>query len=187
MKVKKYRNDREIRQKIKTIYEGAFPADEKAPFSLIMRRVKQGKAEILTAYENGGLIGFAYMVCHRNLAYLFYLAVDENKRGMGYGRKLIEAVKVRYAGKRIFLAREQLDKSAENYAQRVSRRNFYLKCGFSDLPCCIKEASVIYDVMGIGGNVSAKEYDALITSWAGRFLRKFVDMRIIEKRSYYVN
>lgn len=181
MKVKKYRHDREIRQKIKSIYENAFPNDEKAPFFLIMRKVKQRKAEILTAYENGELIGFAYMVCHGNLAYLFYLAIDENRRGMGYGRKLIEAVKVRYAGKRLFLAREQLDKSAENYAQRVSRRNFYVKCGFNDLPCHIKEASVIYDVMGIGGNVSAKEYDTLITSWAGRLLRKFVDMRIIEK------
>lgn len=181
MKVKNYKHDREIRQKIKTIYENAFPDDEKAPFSLIMRRVKQKKAEILVAYDNGEVIGFAYTVCHGNLAYLFYLAIDEKKRGMGYGRKLIEAVKVRYKGKRLFLAREQLDKSADNYAQRVSRRNFYVKCGFSDLPCRIKEATVIYDVMGIGGNVSAKEYDVLITSWAGRIMRKFVDMRIIEK------
>lgn len=181
MKVRKYKHDKEIRQKIKIIYENAFPADEKAPFFLIMRKVKQKKAEILTAYDNGELVGFAYMVYYGNLAYLFYLAIDENKRGMGYGRKLIEAIKVRYTGKRLFLAREQLDKSAENYVQRVSRRNFYIKCGFSDLPCHIKEATVIYDVMGIGGNVSAKEYDMLITSWAGRFLRKFVDMRIIEK------
>lgn len=181
MKVRNYKHDREIRRKIKIIYENAFPDDEKAPFSLIMRRVKQKKAEILAAYDNGELIGFAYTVCRGNLAYLFYLAVDEKKRGIGYGRKIVEAVKVRYAGKRLFLAREQLDKSAENYAQRISRRNFYIKCGFSDLPCCIKEASVIYDVMGIGGNISAKEYDALITSWAGRIMRKFVDMRIIEK------
>ena len=82
---------------------------------------------------------------------------------------------------RIFLAREQLDKSAENYAQRVSRRNFYLRCGFEDLPCCIKEGSVVYDVMGIGGIVTAEEYHKLIKPWAG-FLLKIVDMRIIEKQ-----
>ncbi len=180
-KVKKYKPDREIRHEIKRIYESAFPDEEKAPFFLIMHKVKTKKAEILTAYENGEFVGFAYMVCYRDLVYLFYLAVDENKRGRGYGRKIIEAVKVRYVGKRVFLAREQIDKSAENYEQRVSRRDFYIKCGFHDLPCCIKEASVIYDVMGIGGNVSAKEYDALITSWAGKILRKIVDMRIIEK------
>lgn len=180
-KVRKYRHDKEIRREIKRIYESAFPDDEKAPFFIIMHKERTKKAEILTAYENDEFVGFAYMVCYKNLAYLFYLAVDENKRGKGYGRKLIEAVKIRYSGKRIFLAREQLDESAENYAQRVSRRDFYVKCGFRDLPCCIKEASVIYDVMGIGGNVSAREYDALITSWAGKILRKIVDMRIIEK------
>ncbi|MCM1133069.1 MAG: GNAT family N-acetyltransferase [Ruminococcus flavefaciens] len=180
-RVRKYKNDRKIRREIKRIYESAFPADEKAPFFLIMRKAELKRAEFLVAYENGEVIGFAYTVCHRDMAYLFYLAVDENKRGRGYGRKIIEAVKVRYAGKRIFLAREQLEKSAPNYSQRVSRRNFYLKCGFRDLPCCIKEASVVYDVMGIGGRISAKDYDELITFWAGKFLRKIVDMRVIEK------
>lgn len=180
-KVKKYKPDCKIRCEIKRIYESAFPDDEKAPFFLIMHKVRTKKAEILAAYVDGEFIGFAYTVCYGDLAYLFYLAVDESKRGRGYGRKIIEAVKVRYSGRRIFLAREQLDESAENYSQRVSRRNFYVKCGFSDLPCCIKEATVVYDVMGIGGNVSAKEYDALITSWAGKILKKTVDMRIIEK------
>lgn len=180
-KVTKYKHDKKIRSEIKRIYDSAFPAEEKAPFFLIMRKAKMRKAEFLTAYEDGEFVGFAYMVYYKDMAYLFYLAIDENKRGRGYGKKLIEAIKVRYAGKRIFLAREQLDKSAENYEQRVSRRNFYLRCGFSDLPCYIKEATVIYDAMGIGGNISVKDYDELITSWAGKMLRKIIDMRVIEK------
>lgn len=169
------------RSAVKKLYLSAFPADERAPFFLLLMRAKAGKADILTAHDGKIFIGFAYVVRWKNLVYLFYLAVDENKRGMGYGRKIIEAVKSRYKGSRIFIAREQLDKSAENYAQRVNRRNFYIKCGFRDLPYCIKEASVIYDVMSVGGIVRPAEYNALITSWSGKILKSFVDMKMIKK------
>ncbi|MBO5343264.1 MAG: GNAT family N-acetyltransferase [Ruminococcus sp.] len=166
---------------LKKLYISAFPMEERCPYFIMMNREKRGKSEMLVARDKGEFIGFAYMVCDQKLAYLFYLAVDDSKRGQGYGTKIIEAVKKKYNGMRIFLAREQLDKSAENYAQRVSRRNFYIRCGFEDLPCCIKEGSVVYDVMGIGGIVTAEEYHKLIKPWAG-FLLKIVDMRIIEKQ-----
>lgn len=169
------------RKKLKKLYLTAFPAEERAPFFLIMSKAKSGKGDMLAAYDGEEFIGFAYMVCYKDLAYLFYLAVEENKRGKGYGGKILKAVKEKYSGNRIFLAREQLDESAENYTQRVNRHNFYLNNGFTDLPCQIKEANVIYDVMGIGGTVSAAEYEALITPWVGRLLRKIIDMRIIEK------
>lgn len=174
-------------KKLKKLYLTAFPAEERAPFFLMMLKARQGRAEMLTAKINGKFVGFVYMVCHRDLAYLFYLAVADRLRGKGIGGKIISAVKERYRGRRIFLAREQLDQNADNYAQRVSRRSFYLRCGFTDLPCMIKEASVIYDVMGIGGNVSAEDYDRLISSWTGRLMRKIVDMRIIEKGGENVN
>lgn len=174
-------------KKLKRLYLTAFPAEERAPFFLMMMKTRHGRAEMLTAKINGKFVGFVYMVCHEDLAYLFYLAVADKLRGKGIGGKIIDAVKERYSGMRIFLAREQLDETAENYAQRVSRRNFYLRCGFTDLPCMIKEASVIYDVMGIGGSVSAEDYDRLISAWAGKLMRKLVDMRIIEKGEQNVN
>ncbi len=169
-----------IQRQCKKLYLTAFPKEERAPFWLIRSRAKSGRAEMLAAYDENEFVGFAYMVCHKDLTYLFYLAVMENMRGKGYGSKILEAIKSRYRGKRIFLAREQLDKTADNFAQRISRHQFYRRNGFEDLPCQIKEASVVYDVMGIGGNVSAEEYDALISSWAGKFLTKIVDMKIIE-------
>ncbi len=169
---------------LKGLYIRSFPAEERAPFFIVLNRVKRGTAEMLIAKENGVAVGFAYMVCNENLAYLFYLTVDDTKRGKGYGTAIISALREKYRGKRFFLAREQLDKSAENYAERVNRRNFYLKCGLEDLPCCIKEGTVTYDVMGIGGNVTAEEYHDLIKDWAGLLL-KIVDMKIIEKGEDY--
>lgn len=169
------------RKAFRNLYLSAFPKEERAPFFLILSRLKTGKAEVLTAYENEKFIGFAYMVCYQDLAYLFYLAVDESIRGKGYGTQILTDLKKHYPNRRIFLAREQLDKSAENYDQRVRRHMFYQKNGFTDLPCQIKEASVIYDVMGIGGNISAQEYEKLMTAWAGKLLSNMIDMRMIEK------
>lgn len=173
--------DKSDRKQLKRLYLSAFPFEERCPYFIMMNREKKEKSEMLVARDNGEFIGFAYMVCNEKLAYIFYLAVEESNRGRGYGKKIIAALKEKYRGRRLFLAREQLDKSAENYEQRVNRHNFYLKCGFEDLPCCIKEGPVVYDVMGIGGNVTAEEYHSLIKDWAGIML-KIVDMKIIEKQ-----
>ena len=57
-----------------------------------------------------------------------------------------------------FLALEQLDKNADNYAQRVSRSKFYQKNGLQKLCISIKEGNVMYDAMGFGGEVKPEEY-----------------------------
>lgn len=165
---------------VKRLYKSAFPKEERAPFYMLKRRAIQGRGELLIARKDEKLIGFAYLLTYRDLVYLFYFAIHEEVRGSGYGSRILQTLKDRYAGKRFFLAREQLDKSADNYDQRVQRHGFYLKNGLSDLPIRLKEGNVVYDVMGVNGNVTAKEYDELITSWSGRLIKKLVDMRIIE-------
>lgn len=171
---------REDYRQIKELYLTAFPDDERAPFFLIRLRAMQGRAEMLTAKEGAEFIGFAYVVTDRDMVYLFYFAIDSGKRGSGNGSQVLKLLKERYAGKRFFLAREQLDKQAENYEERVRRHQFYLKNGLSDLPNRIQEASVIYDIMGIGGSISAAEYDRLIRRWSGWLLKKMIKMQILE-------
>lgn len=178
IKLEKY--DKKYRKKLKKLYLTSFPAEERAPFFLMLHKTKKGRSDMIIATENGEFAGFVYMVCHLDMAYIFYLAIDESKRGKGLGGAVLEALKSKYCGKRIFLAREQLDSSSKNYAQRVSRRNFYCRCGFEDMPCKIKEGAVVYDVMGIGGKITSGDYDQLIKMWAGKMLLKIVDMKLIE-------
>ncbi len=166
--------------KVKALYKSAFPREERAPFFLMKRRAQSGRGQLLIARDGGMFTGFAYIICHLDMAYLFYFAIVQGKRGAGYGTRILKELQEKYRGKRLFLAREQLDESAHNYEQRVKRHEFYLRNGFEDLHCKIKEASVVYDVMGIGGGISAQEYEALISSWSGRWVRRLVDMRIID-------
>lgn len=160
------------------LYLTAFPKEERAPFFFLMARARRGKGRLLAALDGERFAGLAYIVTLDDMAYLFYLAVEEELRGQGAGGQIISALKELYPQSRIFLSREQLDENAENLPQRIARREFYLKNGFCDMGACVQEAKMTYDVMGIGGKVSPQEYDRLMTSWSGRLMRFFFTMRL---------
>lgn len=170
--------DKDIWKKLKKLYIGAFPANERAPFYMLKKRAKQGRGEMLAAYDNNELVGMAYIIGDTDLGYLFYFAIMPELRGKGYGSKILSLLRERYSGGRLFLAREQLDKSADNYSQRVKRHEFYLKNGFADLNATIREAGVVYDVMITNGKVSPQEYADLMLSWAGKLMCKIVGLEL---------
>ena len=167
-------------RKIKKLYKTAFPKDERAPFWLLTKRAKSDCADFWALYDGEEFIGMAYVVRYEALAYLFYLAIDDGKRGKGYGTKAITELKARYGGGKLFLALEQLDESAPNYEQRLKRHAFYESCGLHDLPHKIKEASVVYAVMGFGEAVEPEEYEEMMKRYLGGFLYKTVDVRMID-------
>lgn len=164
---------------IKRLYKQAFPPEERAPFAMLMR--KAVKADFFALYDNEKWLGLAYIVSRGKLAYIFYIAVTPEQRGKGYGTEAMKALIEYYKDCRLFLALEQLDKSADNYEQRVKRHEFYKHCGLSELPYKIKEGNVIYDIMGVGGKVEPEEYRELIENYLGWFMKRLVDMRIIKE------
>lgn len=165
---------------VKKLYLSAFPREERPPFFMLKSGVKKGSGDFFVAKDGEIFVGFAYIVTHADLAYLFYFAIDGGLRGKGYGSAVLTELKEIYKGKRFFLAREMLEPDAENYSERVKRREFYLKNGFTDLPVKIKEASVTFDVMGVDCSVKKEEYDEMMTAFCGKLIRKLVDMRMIE-------
>ncbi len=166
---------------IKRLYVSAFPKEERPPFFLLRRGLKRQGGQLLVAKENDQFLGFAYLIGTEVLGYLFFFAMEENSRNLGYGSEVLRLLKESYCGNRLFLARETLDQSAHNYAQRLRRHGFYLRNGFVDLPCQIQEGPVVFDVMGIGGEVSAQEYADLMDTWGGKWLRKVIPMKMITK------
>ncbi len=165
---------------IKRLFISAFPKEERPPFFVLSTRAKRGKGDLLIAKEGDDFVGFVHVVSYAKLSYLFFLAVDESLRGMGYGTKIIDAVKERYRGNKIFLARERLDEQCDNMQQRLNRHKFYLKNGFCDLKCRIVEGGVMFDAMSIGGEITNKDYTDLIDAWCGKFTRKRIGMYVTE-------
>ena len=164
----------------KRLFFSAFPPEERPPYFFLKWTLKRGKGELLIAKENNQFIGFIYLICYLDMVYLYFFAVDETLRGSGYGSKILQLVKERIYGKRIFLAREPLDTHADNAQQRSKRWEFYKKNGFMDLPIKIIEQNYVFDVMSIGGNISSADYNALIDNWCGKALRRCFKMKMQE-------
>ena len=169
------------RRAMKAIYLEAFPREERAPWFLIIRRTAQPPGDFWGLYDKSDPVGMAYVINGAGASYLFYFAIRSDCRGRGYGSEALERLKELYAGSRLFLALEQLDPTAENYAQRVKRHAFYEKHGLTDLPYRLKEASMVYSLMSAGGTVYPQDYRELIDRYTGPVVKRFYEMRFLEE------
>lgn len=166
--------------KIRALYREAFPPEERAPFTLLRRRAKQGRGTLLVAVDRGVFCGFFYVLDDDELAYIFYFAVAKEERGRGRGSEMLTLLRRYYSGKRLFLALEAPDEAASNAKQRLRRWRFYERNGFVQLPGHIKEGSVLYDVMGMGDSIGAEEYARLVRHWCGKWYQWFVDLKFFD-------
>ncbi len=164
----------------KALYSRAFPDDERAPFLMLLLKSRRKSVDFWSVSCEGQWAGFIYVVNSADLSYVFYLAVTEEQRGKGIGSGILKSVQQLYKGRRLFLAIEQIDEDSENYQERVNRKNFYLRCGFKELHRKLREGVVTYDILGIGGDVTAKEYKKLMTDYAGKVLSRVFTMEFVD-------
>ena len=174
------RADRRDRERLRALYEEAFPPEERAPFKRLVRRARGGRADFWSLYDGDEWAGMAYVLTRADLAYVFYLAVDAGRRDRGAGSGAIAALRDRYPGRRMFVGLERPDPEAENSEQRERRRAFYARCGMEELPYTLIEVGVEFMMMGFGGPVEPEEYRAMADAWLGWPLRRFIDMRIVK-------
>lgn len=164
---------------LKHIYNEAFPTDERAPFRILLKKSARGNVDFLAFYDGSTLVGMSYQLCRGEFVYLFYLAVSDALRGHGYGSEILQALKELYPGKSIFLSMEQLDPNAENYAQRLKRRDFYEANGFHMLGRKVREWTVVYELVGTDNRIDAATYKKMMGDYMGIF-RYIVKTEFIE-------
>lgn len=143
---------------IRQIYLEAFPKAERKPFFTVMHSVKKGKAQLLAAVEKDTLLGFVVIIPYRNMAMVDYLAVSGKIRSHGTGSKIMQEVCRRFFDKKIVLLIERLDDTAENKEQRIARRKFYFKNGFTSSDIYTTGYSGNMEILNYGGTVSPQEY-----------------------------
>ena len=144
--------------KIYLLYRTAFPRSERKPFSIITMMQAQGKTDIWYARENGRFLGFATTINDENLILLDYLAIRKSARGKGYGTDFIYKMYDIYQGKGFFVEIELVDESAENYEERLKRKQFYLACGMEDLHVAASVFRVPMELLGKNCSLTFDEY-----------------------------
>ena len=146
---------------VKKLYLTAFPAVERLPYFPLVLNAHRRLANFYAYYDKDNFVGLVYLLENEEVIYLFFLAINPNIRSRGYGSAILQDIR-NLAGKRpIILAMEPLDKTAENYHQRVKRVAFYEKNGFNITDYYYHEGTEVYQVMATDASLNIQVVEKL--------------------------
>lgn len=158
--------------KIYFLYRSSFPRYERKPFSVILDMQKKGKTDVWYIEKDSKFIGLATTINGDDLILLDYFAVSKKLRGKGLGTKILKALRNIYPDKGFFLEIELPISDAQNFKERIRRKNFYLSCGMSEMNVQVKLFGVDMELLG---------YDCQLTFDSYReFYRKNYTEKVIE-------
>ena len=152
------------------LYVEAFPEYPRIPVWLLQYKVKKGTAAFDILYDNDTWIGLLYTTTYKDIVFVQLLAISPTCRSSGYGSKVLDSLRDNNVGKRIILNIEELDEQAENNKQRIRRKTFYEKNGFTSSGYIVNEYGERYEMLILGGKISKEEIDATYKNFLGFFL-----------------
>jgi len=166
--------------KVLDLYKHAFPGAQRIPSWLLRYKLKNGKAGFSILYDQGSWIGFIYATEYKDIVFIQFLAIHESCRSNGYGSKVMASMANKHLGKRIVLNIEELDSQANNYQQRIKRKAFYEKNGFSTSGFIIHEPAERLEMLILGGKINKQEIQAMYNSLFGKFIGLFLKPKVIK-------
>ena len=140
------------------LYQKAFPASEKKPFSVIIKKFREGKSHIWRFTRQGKFAGIVITINGENHILIDYLAVDRKQRGTGVGSEILMLMRSQYAGKGVFLEIESIYEECDNKAERIRRKHFYEKCGMESMEVFVWLFGVKMELMGFDCKISYEDY-----------------------------
>lgn len=170
--IKEAFEEKEIEQ-IRLLYESAFPASEKKPFSLILEKRATGSVEIMTIEdEKKRFRGLLITILHKDMVLIDYFAIDEAYRGMGIGSDVLKHFTTRYAKKRVCLEIEStMSEQIEDYEIKIRRKGFYWKNGLKPMGYLVDLFGVEMEIMSFKCEVSFEEYHEMLVHVYGEGIR----------------
>ena len=155
---------------LRALYESAFPREERIPWEDLLRLVEEMPLEFAEYRDGEELLGITIVYPRPRLSWFWYFAVPEEKRGRGIGQRILSALLVRYEGRSAVLDMEDpAQPGAPNAAQRLRRRDFYLRNGFRETGVGKTFGPVAMTMMLKGEDTFAmSDYDTLLSE-----LRRF--------------
>lgn len=166
---------RNYKRQIKNLYRSAFPANERAPLFILFKRTDNGRDSFRAVVDDDKFVGLVYTISTAKLVYVFFLAVEEEMRGKGYGSKILEQLKQKYSDKTVCLMIEDPEeKKAENIDERINRLKFYERNGFERLHIKINEAGVNYELLGTDTSVTQADFLNMMKDYLGSLLFRII-------------
>lgn len=170
MKVISFKTDNTIRKDIEPLFTSAFPKEERPEADYYFASFNKPINELYGFYDNDEFVGFTSVTLYKDICYIFFLAVQDDKRGQGYGSQILNELKRIYAQYVLLLCYELVDPSYKDYEYRKKREQFYLHNGFRKNPLITNEFGVIFQTAVIGDrDVTIEEYKQIFKNGFGEF------------------
>lgn len=155
--------------RIRRLYKEAFPKYERKPFSIIKNMSKTEKTDLWYFEDGEGFAGLAATINGADAVLIDYLAVVKRRRGGGVGTEMLSALLEHYSDLGVFLEIEEIDPTAKNNAERVRRKEFYLRQGLVPMDTHVKLFGVDMELLGVRCHLDFDEYrDFYLTNY-GKF------------------
>lgn len=142
---------------IESLYQRAFPDNEKRPLSPLLQDLSES-SEVIAFYDNNLFCGFACLLTYRDITHIIYFAIEDTLRGKGYGSAALKAVSDMKKGKRIIVDIEVKKENAFNNEQRIKRKYFYLHNGYTESGVKYNWRHESYEILVRGGTLSKKDF-----------------------------
>lgn len=143
--------------KFKALYRKAFPRKERVPIRFLMNKDMDGTLN--ACYDAEIFCGFYSTLTFGNITHILFLAVDDTHRRCGYGSAILKLISHRYAQNRIILDIEAEDPTASNNEQRIRRKAFYEKNGYTESGIEYRWRGVPYKILIKNGTITEREFD----------------------------
>ena len=164
MKLNTERVSKESRfwQQIDSLAKESFPPEEYLAPDQLVEMSKADNFDFFALTDGNAFVGFMVVQTHKNLSYLFFLAIDPSCRAKGYGSRAIETLRALYPDKTQVVDFEMLDNEAPNNEQRLKRRQFYLRNGYQETGLFLSYLGVDYEVFCMGDDFEPQEFKDLM-------------------------
>lgn len=166
--------------KVIDLYKNAFTTAQRIPTWILRFKLRKGKVGFNVLYADDIWIGLIYTTYFKDIVLVHFLAISESYRSGGYGSIVMDSMKVTHSGKRIVLNIETLDKQEKNYQQRIKRKAFYEKNGFSSSGYIVKEPGDKLEMLIFGGSISKEEIEAMYRDLFGNIIGFLLRPKIIK-------
>lgn len=164
-----------------SLYQEAFPPEEKKPEELLLMLAGQGKMELLAVVEKGEFVGLMMNMLTPKTALLDYFAIASDKRNGGYGSRAIRKMLERFRGKKYIFEIEMQDESADNALERKRRKAFYLRNGLKETGIFANVYQTDFELLAPDGCLTYEEYVAMLETILGEEGVRFLNPRLLEK------
>ena len=157
MKVIKYESV--YYQQVNDIYEKSFPKEER--YITLDNMAHRQNTELYCLIDNNQVVGMIYLIFYKDMIFILYLAVSQEKRSKGYGSYLLKWCLQKYFDKKIFLNIEEVKKDFKDYETRKKRLKFYQKNGFFITNYISKEVTENFNILSNRREIDINEYKVL--------------------------